>query len=631
MGLLDLGARAAGVAFIILGVTGAGCGADLPGGEGVTATSPAPPPSTPSDTPTSDGGAPDAPFVPGVCGNGKVEPGEACDDGKNDLLGGGCKPGCKAMDTTDEVFAPKLRVIEITLPPSDWELLRHETKSRHVIFGGADCRTRPIVAPYTWHTASVRIDGEAFSQVAVRKKGHIGSQATRRPSLKVDFDKLVPGRKFHGMDRFSIDNNKSDPTLAHTSTAYQLFAAAGIPAPRTTQAHVLVNGESQGVYTLHEEIEKDFLARHFADASGNLYEGTANDFRAEFVGGFERETNEADTSRADIDRVMAAMAKPDGELVAALDKLIDLDAFFRFWAAEVLVWHRDGYSGNSNNFFIYADPRNGGRFRWLPWGVDATFNTNTAPAVPDSVLAFSAITQRLYAIPAARERYYAALDDLLAKAWDPAKLAARVAAIGATADTVLSAADQTARAAAAANMTTMILNRSTAIAAARAGGAPAWTEPMRSLPCRILVGKASGTFSTTWGTIAANVFSSGTGSIVLDVDGGTTATTSTGSRAGTGTGAPRLQIIGDAEGRRYTMTVPYYDTKWFDPFTVTGPQRLVSPPASFTLVETDITVSPAVTLRRFEVGEGTWTFTAASMTDTGPVTGSFTGGLYLVP
>jgi hypothetical protein len=92
-----------------------------------------------------------------------------------------------------------------------------------------------------------------------------------------------------------------------------------------------------------------------------------------------------------------------------------------------------------------------------------------------------------------------------------------------------------------------------------------------------------------------------------------------------------VQIIGDTATRRYTMTVPYYDTKWFDPFTVLGPQRLVSPPASVTIVETDITVSPAPTLRRFEVGEGTWTFTAASTTDTGPVAGSFTGGLYLVP
>lgn len=37
-------------------------------------------------------------------------------------------------------------------------------------------------------------------------------------------------------------------------------------------------------------------------------------------------------------------------------------------AAEVLVAHWDGYAGNLNNTYLYADPSDG-RFRFVPWGV----------------------------------------------------------------------------------------------------------------------------------------------------------------------------------------------------------------------------------------------------------------------
>lgn len=583
-----------------------------------------------------DGGeAPDAPppdAIAAVCGNGVVELGEACDDGVNDRLGGGCRPGCTALDDSDELFARPLHEIVIDLAPADWDLLRRETKSRHVAFLGADCRTHPVVSPYSWYLGEVRIDGDLIPMVGLRKKGHLGSQSTLRPSIKLDFDRAVAGRRYHGLDRLALNNNKQDASLARTCVAYQVFAAAGLPAPRCTHAHVTVDGEDLGVYTLSEEVEGDFLARRFADPSGNLYEGTASDFRPEFIGGFERENNASSPSRADLDAVLTALttATSDDALVAALDGLVDLDEFFRFWAAETLVWHRDGYTGNANNFFLYADPGDGGRFHFLPWGADATLSPDNRATVPDSVMAFGALANRLYAIPAQRDRYYAALDELLATAWDPPALIARVDAIGAAADTVLSPAAAAARATAADAVKTTITGRAAAIAAARAGGPPAWTDPMRSLPCRIAVGTARATFSTTWGTLAADAFASGTGSFVFEAGAPPVTTTRTGARAGvTTTGAQRLNVIGETATRRYTVTVPYPDPVWFLPFTILGPQALVSPPHGITVVEADLTVNPVRNLRTLELGEGTWTFTAAGTTAGAAVTGSFDGMLFV--
>lgn len=577
------------------------------------------------------GGGDDLPDAAGppVCGDGVVGPGEVCDDGVNDRLGGGCLPGCVDADDSDTLFAAPLHEIAIEMPPAQWETLRHEVKSRHVIFAGADCRNRPITSPYNWYPGTVTIDGERFESVAVRKKGHLGSQTTVHPALKLDFDKLVDGRRYRHLDGFALGNDRQDASLVRTCTAYQAFAAAGLPAPRCTKAHVTVNGVEQGVYSLYEEVDHDLLARHFAQTGGNLYEGTANDFRPEFVGGFEQETNLHDTSRADLAAVMAALARPDSELPAALGAVVDLPWFYRFWAAETLTWHRDGYSGNANNFFLYADPAVGGRFRFLPWGADAALTIDNRTTVPDSVMAFSALTNRLYAIPATRDAYYATLDQVLASGWDPAALVARVDAIGAAITPVVAPADRAGRDTAAGVVKNMVSGQAGLIAAARASGPPAWTEPMRALPCRIPAGTVTGTFSTRWGTIAADAFASGTGTLTLDITGtGVVTATRVGARAGVSSGE-RLQIFGDTATRRYTMVVPYPDPDWFDPFSVVGDYPITLPPLSITIAESAL--PGGAVLRRFEVGEGTWTFTAASTTANAPVTGRFTAQLFLVP
>ena len=50
---------------------------------------------------------------------------------------------------------------------------------------------------------------------------------------------------------------------------------------------------------------------------------------------------------------------------------------------------------------------------------------------------------------------------------------------------------------------------------------------------------------------------------------------------------------------------------------------------TITVVESDLTVTPAVVLRRLELGGGTWTFSAASRTAGAPIAASFTSTLYL--
>ena len=45
----------------------------------------------------------------------------------------------------------------------------------------------------------------------------------------------------------------------------------GVVAPRSVHARLIINGEYYGVYALTEQIDEQFIAYNYKDASGNLY------------------------------------------------------------------------------------------------------------------------------------------------------------------------------------------------------------------------------------------------------------------------------------------------------------------------------------------------------------------------
>ena len=110
-------------------------------------------------------------------------------------------------------------------------------------------------------------------------------------------------------------------------------------------------------------------------------------------------------------------------MLTALDGLIDLDQFYKFWAVETMLDHWDGYGGNNNNFFLYGNPADG-KFNFLPWGIDQLFVEQVAPL--DSALTRSTLTRRLFLHPPARARYIELYGQVLDSAWDESAILADV-------------------------------------------------------------------------------------------------------------------------------------------------------------------------------------------------------------
>ena len=400
--------------------------------------------------------------------------------------------------------------ISIEIAAEDWDTLRHQTRTFEDLIAEIEeyGLSRPFASIYTWFPGTVTVDGETHTDVGVRKKGFIGSQSDTKPALKLRFDKYTDGQSLGGvMERMTLNNSIQDPSMVNTCLSYRVFLAAGSPAPRCNFATVSVNGKDLGLYVHVEEIKAPFLARHFDSAEGNLYEGTVSDFTPTYRGTIEKKNNEDAADWSDIDAVVAALQDPSDAGLEALGEIVDLDRFLSFWATEVLVGHWDGYAGDRNNYQFYREP--GGRFVFIPWGPDDTFHLKDDPNPfdnianpPPSVLALTAIPNRLYNNPDWQVHYVARLKEILEVVWDEEELLAAVDEMAAIVqqhalpEASEAAADDTER------VRKFILKRRGEILADLTPDPPDWPEAEGFVPPA--AASPSGTlevaFETTWGS-----------------------------------------------------------------------------------------------------------------------------------
>jgi ankyrin repeat protein/spore coat protein CotH len=333
--------------------------------------------------------------------------------------------------TLDDIF-PTDRVldVQITVADEDWDKIRYQARD----FFSALHESRKVAppeGPYTYVNASVTIDGVAFPQIGLRKKGFLGSQSTTRPSLKIKLNHTDKNAGIEGLTNLTLNNNQQDISLMSQFMGYALFNAVGSPAPRCAYARVTVNGRNLGVYSHVETVRKSFLRRAFGTDDGTLYEGPYVDFYEGWVGSFEHKTGNDAPEREKIQQLIEVLEGDSKNIEGAIGELVDLDTFYTFWAVEGLLGFWDGYSGNNNNFFIYLNPTTD-KFHFLPWGADSLFTKHSKlqhhnkAGAPISVKTQGLLTHKLYQQKSGRERYAKALMGILEKHWNEAELLAEI-------------------------------------------------------------------------------------------------------------------------------------------------------------------------------------------------------------
>jgi spore coat protein CotH len=270
------------------------------------------------------------------------------------------------ISATDALFDDTVvQDIRLDLNAADWQLLK--TNFREDTYYPADFR---------WRDQVVRGAG-------IRSRG-LGTRSPTKPGLRVDFNRLVGGQTFLGLNSLVLKNNVTDPSNMRERLSMLLFRRMGFPASREVTARLFINGDYAGVYTLVESVDKDFLRRVFDENDGYLfsYEWT---FRYYFTDlgtnpgayvpyPFQPETHEDDPRpEAIVELVQAINHSPN--FASEMPTYLDLRKFIRQIAVETCLADRDDFLGDFGmaNFFLYRPPDKK-QFVILPWDKSEAFS-----------------------------------------------------------------------------------------------------------------------------------------------------------------------------------------------------------------------------------------------------------------
>jgi spore coat protein H len=278
------------------------------------------------------------------------------------------------------------------------------------------------VEPRKYVPANISISGELIREVGIQLKGYGSFQSLdEKPNFTIDFGKFVRGQRSGELEKVHLNNSIQDGTYIKEKLGTELFAAAGVPAPRVTHALLELNGRSLGLYVLKEGFTVGFLQRHFERADGNLYD---TDKGHDLDQRMERDLGAAKAKdQTELKRAAKAAAEPDLHLRwEQLQKSVNLEQFFRFMAMEIMICHWDGYCLSQNNFRIYHDPKSE-RLVFLPAGMDQLFSKPDFNWRPEMA---GLIARAIMAVPEGRNQYEATFRALFQQTFDLAHLTNRV-------------------------------------------------------------------------------------------------------------------------------------------------------------------------------------------------------------
>lgn len=525
-------------------------------------------------------------------------------------------------DPTAAFFAPDHVIeVQLTVAPGDWDKIRQEGGNPAVQMTGA-CQKGPLKVNYTTVPAQVAIDGQKIAQIGLRKKGFLGSASVAKPSLKLKLNHVDAKASHLGLDRITLNNNKQDPSHLHTCLALQLFAKAGVPAPRCNFAHVTVNGKDLGVYTNIESVGEPFLLRTFGDATGNLYEGQMSDFRPGWTETYSLSSPSAKPDRSDLQVLTQALVANDAELLKQLAAILDVDAFVNYWTMEAVLAAWDSYSSTQNNHYVYHNPKDG-KFHFVPWGPDMTFGSDDPMRLerPQSLSAWGAISHRLYQLPELQDKYRAQLLKNVDALMDPPTVLAEIDRMEKLIAPIADPTDGQFKAAVD-EVRLFVQARQNRMHAELDAGPLPWKHTPPPSPCHHVLGHVSGTFSTTMGSTAkGNPFEAGKATVALALNGTAAAAVAGGAAAGRDNLHIQIQnVVLSAAGGR--IAILFIDR------SEVGPGRTVALDGQHAFgVVGQIDLAKGKFSMIGMMSNGTIKLEAADLTPNAPLTGSFDADL----
>jgi spore coat protein CotH len=223
----------------------------------------------------------------------------------------------------------------------------------------------------------------------VRYKGNgtfLSSRETLKRSLKLDLNHFVKGQKLAGMSQLNLHNSVRDPSGMNEAIAYRLFRDAGLPAPRTAYAKVIVTVPGKhdrryfGLYNLIEDVGSAFAKDRFAVKKGailkpvtpNLFSDLGDDWK-NYNQTYDPKGDLSDEQkRRVIEFSKFASSASEQDFASRIGEYLDIDNFACYMAVTAWLADLDGMLGPGQNYYLYLHPKTQ-KFLFIPWDQDQPF------------------------------------------------------------------------------------------------------------------------------------------------------------------------------------------------------------------------------------------------------------------
>ena len=244
---------------------------------------------------------------------------------------------------------------------------------------------RATASENTYYPADFEYRGIKVRNVGIRSRG-LGSRNATKLGLRVDFNRYTTGKTFAGHKALVLDNLWQDASLVRERVAMALFERIGVPGPREVFVRVFINGSYEGLYTITEELDSQFLTR-IGNDDGVLFEykyvgvwhgedlGTDSEV---YVPLFEARTHEKQAQQtlyAPLRDLFTASSDASGEAWRErVGSLVDLHQLLAYLAVETFTSDNDGLLGawGMNNFYLHRGT-DGTQHQIVPWDKDQSF------------------------------------------------------------------------------------------------------------------------------------------------------------------------------------------------------------------------------------------------------------------
>ncbi len=250
----------------------------------------------------------------------------------------------------------------------------------------------------------------AFS---LRNSGNRTLRAPKR-SWRITLDAEKPENRLAAMTRVNLKAMYNDPSQMREALAWRLFGKADVPAPRHTYAKLAFGPTYRGLFSVIEQVDRRFLKDRFGENHrGNLYKTGCRDIgcatlayrtgpdrddggRQYFIPGSAERTYRLKTNKNDPEantyddlacfiRTINGIGLRGGDerfdtdaFRESVDAVMDVGAFLRWAAVNMLLGSWDNYYATPSNYYLYNSGRQGAAndfvsspyFHFIPWDYD---------------------------------------------------------------------------------------------------------------------------------------------------------------------------------------------------------------------------------------------------------------------